>query len=334
MMRGPGYRCLRFRGQLICSYPISEISGDVWKFFPCRGRGILGQLLRCAKAIGIDRYLLSYQANPLDRYNIEVNKLIENVRRVLPSADNIILSWPSPLRSTFRFYGLVIDFKGTPIAYMKFASDKVNADSLEVEFNALKWIERNDKIAGRLHIPKAYALERIGDLCYLITENLPVKSMPFITRDVSSWEDVSWCKKIISERSVAVLPKNQAMALEWVNRFAKIASPKAFMIFQNSIQESGMKVCATHGDFSGHNFRVSRDGIWIFDWEGFDPVGPIRADEFYFKLTADCFAGNRSFGEAIQKIGFSYEYIQAAAFLISRDLSFKKELIAWLEKGG
>ena len=138
-------------GEKWVSYPLSL--KFPWRFsstYPFRGRGIVSRLLFVANRFCIDRLFLHRETSPLP-------------------FENVAWFWPSPGRSTKRFYGYRVA-AGHVVTYIKVASgDEMARLAKEVE-NVKKICSRSPK---SFKVPQCLSIHTIKEFLVAEFEPLP-----------------------------------------------------------------------------------------------------------------------------------------------------------------
>ncbi|MDD2599382.1 MAG: hypothetical protein PHO37_09170 [Kiritimatiellae bacterium] len=331
------YLQLNLFNQAFAAYPKGlRLSGDIWQNYPLRGGRRLRFLLRTLNYSCADRFLLCTSEIPLKRYGFDTESFFAWITEVLHEPCCLCFFWPSPKRSTGRFYAYAVEPSGNQIvAYIKFAISNNDSEALYREINASK--ELNEKGTKCFRIPKCLAHTSINNKCLVaVFEPLPPNSKK-IKFTLDSWVKViGLCKNEFSNEihtvDIAKLGNER-----WYNSFVErsdVCSP--FVTAVKKTFKSGVDVCRTHGDFACHNFMSVKESLWIFDWEEFTEHGPCLADEICFFLCVRRF----EMGWPMEKVFYSFicsylekgdvvwrRALQALAFLFGLKISMGKEMV-------
>ncbi len=331
------YLKLSLLKDLFVAYPSGfRFSTNIWNCCPLRGGQRLKRVLSVLNHCGADTFFFQTSEMPLNQYGVDGERFAAWLDEVINQPYCLCFFWPSPNRSIGRFYAYAVNSFGDRIvAYIKFAIADDDIEALHREINASEELKKMSTVCFR--VPKCLAHTNIGHGCLAaVFEPLPPDSnRPQF--GLESWHNlIGPCKNHFSNdiHSIAV---SEVENERWYNRFimrSDACSPFTKVVLRTF--DSGIDVCRTHGDFACHNFRITQETLWIFDWEEFTECGPCLADEVCFFLCVRRFELGWPMEKVFQSFNSFYlqkggivfrQAIQSVAFLFGLKISMGKEMV-------
>ena len=333
-MKRSKYLTFSLSKQNFASYPAGlSLADDVWMCYPLRGGQKLKRLLRFLNRQGLDNFFLKKTVEPFSLYNINEQSFQSWLKSIINDESYICFFWPAPARSLGRFYAYALNAGARISAYLKFAVGPNDCEALQREIKASELLAQNN--IETFQFPHCLGYRNFGSDCLVsVFEALPSDQK---TADFSldSWQSlVGNCKKEFAEEvypvSISVLEKER-----WFQKFQESADDTPFVKSVLSTMVGTIDVCKTHGDFACHNFRVSDNRLWLFDWEEFTAAGPCLTDEICFFLCVRHFELAWPIEKVFQDFASSYlqknelmyqRALQALAFLFALKISMGQKM--------
>ena len=280
--------------------------------------------------------------NPLESYATSTSEVLEALKGIFPTCQlNMALAWPSPKRSSGRFYAYVYDeISCRLLTYVKFANREKDVRELESEIVALEKIQALKDLP--FSVARVLHKSRIGQLRFAAFELLPLRA------DRINWNAESWSRDLkhlhdaFAKGTECHIEPEQARQLNWVQDFLKRAETNDREILERSL-DAGADVCATHGDMALHNFKRKDGRWWVFDWETYTPTGPELVDELTVFVCSRYFIEKWPLVRVLRALEDQYplsdpkavrKVVQASSFIWTYKLSFADELLSIMRHYG